>query len=37
MKVDDSTWKVRAEEDMKKGEKVKVTALNGTVLQVEKA
>ena len=35
--VDDSTWKVEADEDMKKGTKVKVTALDGVVLKVEKA
>ena len=37
VKVDDSTWKVVSESDMKKGEKVKVTALDGVVLKVEKA
>ncbi|MAZ76783.1 MAG: hypothetical protein CMH31_05725 [Micavibrio sp.] len=37
IKVDDSTWKVEAEEDFKKGDKVKVTALDGVVLKVEKA
>jgi len=37
IKVDDSTWKVVSESDMKKGEKIKVTALDGVVLKVEKA
>lgn len=37
IKVDDSTWKVVSESDMKKGEKVKVSALDGVVLKVEKA
>ncbi|NCO02769.1 MAG: NfeD family protein [Alphaproteobacteria bacterium] len=37
IKVDDSTWKVVSESDMKKGDKVKVSALDGVVLKVEKA
>lgn len=37
IKVDDSTWKVVSETDMKKGDKLKVTALDGVVLKVEKA
>lgn len=37
LKVDDSTWKIAAESDFKKGDKVKVTALDGVVLKVEKA
>jgi len=37
IKVDDSTWKVVSEKDLKKGDKVKVTALDGVVLEVEKA
>jgi membrane protein implicated in regulation of membrane protease activity len=37
IKVDDSTWKVEADMDIGKGEKIKVTAVDGTVLIVEKA
>jgi membrane protein implicated in regulation of membrane protease activity len=37
LKVDDSTWKIVAEKDFKKGDKVKVIALDGVVLKVEKA
>jgi membrane protein implicated in regulation of membrane protease activity len=35
VKVDDSIWKVEAKNDLKAGTKVKVTAVDGTVLQVE--
>ena len=37
VKVDDSTWKVECENDLASGTKIKVTALDGTVLQVEAA
>lgn len=37
LNVDDSTWKITSEKDFKKGDKVKVTALDGVVLKVEKA
>lgn len=37
IKVDDSTWKVVCDVDMKKGEKVKVSAVDGVVLKVVKA
>ncbi len=36
VKVDDSTWKIECAEDLPKGAKVKVTALDGTILKVEK-
>jgi membrane protein implicated in regulation of membrane protease activity len=35
IKVDDSTWKVEAEEDMETGTKVKVTGAESTILKVE--
>ncbi|MEM6781990.1 MAG: NfeD family protein [Pseudomonadota bacterium] len=35
--VDDSTWKIRADEDFKKGTKVRVTDVDGTMLIAEKA
>ena len=35
VKVDDSIWKVECTEDLKAGSKIKVTAVEGTVLQVE--
>ncbi len=35
VKVDDSIWKVECEADLEAGSKVKVTAVDGTVLQVE--
>ena len=35
IEVDDSIWKVEAETDFKKGEKVKVVGVDGTVLKVE--
>lgn len=35
VKVDDSIWKVECGEDLGAGKKVKVTAVAGTVLQVE--
>ncbi len=35
--VDDTVWNVSSPEDFKKGTKVKVTALEGTTLSVEKA
>ena len=37
VKVDDSIWKVECAEDLPEGSKVKVTAVDGTILQVEKA
>ncbi len=37
IKVDDSTWKVTAEEDMEAGTKVLVTGADSTVLKVEAA
>ncbi len=37
IEVDDSTWKVEAAEDIKKGTKVKVTSADGTILKVEAA
>lgn len=37
IKVDDSTWKIECEKDLKKGDKVKVTGLDGVILTVEKA
>ncbi len=37
IKVDDSTWKIEAEEDFEKGTKIKVTGLDGVILKVEKA
>ncbi len=37
VKVDDSIWKVECSEDLEAGKKVKVTAVDGTVLQVEAA
>lgn len=37
IKVDDTTWKIEAEEDFKAGAKVKVTAVDGTVLIVKAA
>ncbi len=37
VKVDDSIWKVECSEDLAAGSKVKVTAVDGTVLQVEAA
>lgn len=37
VKVDDSIWKVECETDLDAGQKVKVTAVDGTVLQVEAA
>lgn len=37
LSVDDSTWKIESEQDFKKGDKVKVTALDGVILRVEKA
>lgn len=35
--VDDSTWKIAAEEDFETGTKVRVTSVDGTTLKVEKA
>lgn len=35
--VDDSRWKIEAEEDFEAGTKVKATAVDGTILKVEKA
>lgn len=35
--VDDSTWKIKAPEDFKKGTKVRVTSVDGTMLIAEKA
>lgn len=35
VKVDDSTWKVECDEDLKAGKKVKVTGVDGTILKVE--
>lgn len=37
VKVDDSIWKVECSADLEAGAKVKVTAVEGTVLQVEAA
>lgn len=37
VKVDDSIWKVECENDLEAGSKIKVTAVEGTVLQVEAA
>ena len=37
LKVDDTTWKIEAEEDVPAGATVKVTAVDVTVLKVEKA
>ncbi len=37
VKVDDSIWKIECEKDIEAGKKVKVTAVDGTVLQVEEA
>lgn len=34
--VDDTTWKIHADGDIAAGEKVKVTAVDGTVLTVER-
>lgn len=34
IKVDDSIWKIECEDDLKKGTKVEVTGVDGTVLQV---
>lgn len=36
IKVDDSTWKVESDEDFNKGDKVKVTSIDGVILKVEK-
>lgn len=36
VKVDDSIWKIESEEDMPAETKVKVIAIKGTILQVEK-
>lgn len=36
VKVDDSIWKIESETDMPAGTKIKVTAIEGTILQVEK-
>lgn len=35
VKVDDSIWKVECEEDLEAGVKIKVTAIDGTMLKVE--
>lgn len=35
VKVDDSIWKVECTTDLEAGSKVKVTAIDGTILQVE--
>lgn len=35
IKVDDSTWKIEADTDFRTGDKVKVMAVDGTVLQVK--
>lgn len=37
LKVDDTTWKIEADEDFPAGATVKVTAVDVTVLKVEKA
>lgn len=37
LNVDDTTWKVTCSDDLSAGEKVKVTGVDGTVLNVEKA
>jgi hypothetical protein len=37
VKVDDSIWKVRLEEDLKKGTKVRITGTDGAILIGEKA
>lgn len=37
IKVDDSTWKIEADNDFKKGDKVKVVSIEGTILKVEAA
>ena len=37
IRVDDSTWKVEAEADLPAGAKVRVTAVEGTLLKVEGA
>jgi len=37
VKVDDSTWKIECAEDLPKGTKIKVTAVDGTILKVEKS
>ena len=36
VKVDDSIWKIESKEDLKAGSKIKVTDVDGTILQVEK-
>lgn len=35
--VDDSTWKIKAAEDFKKGTKIRITDVDGTTLIAEKA
>jgi len=35
VKVDDSIWKVECSQDLEAGQKIRVTAIDGTVLQVE--
>ena len=37
IKVDDSTWKIKCDEDLKQGSKVLVKAVDGTMLLVESA
>ncbi|MEZ5815087.1 MAG: NfeD family protein [Alphaproteobacteria bacterium] len=37
VKVDDSIWKVECAQDLPAGKKIKVTAVDGTVLQVDPA
>lgn len=37
IKVDDSTWKVELDEDLKAGDKIVVTDIDGTVLKAEKS
>jgi membrane protein implicated in regulation of membrane protease activity len=37
VKVDDSIWKVEAKTDIESGKKIKVTAVEGTILQVEES
>lgn len=36
VRVDDSRWKIEAQEDFSKGTQIKVVSVDGTILQVEK-
>ena len=37
IKIDDSTWKVELEDDLKKGDKIVITGIDSTVLTAEKS